>query len=266
MGAGPSQDEASQSQETRAEPSYQPQYKKETSMEAKPSETKLKKVEKPAEVRNQVRVHEKAADARLLSDAKAKKVAEVKLPHNCEAILRDADFPIDRSTGLKRSTTAIASWCLQRIYQSLGGKIQVTGAGLPYMKQVSMSDVWVDVAELLNVCWLEIYGRFDTKMLSPGILYEVVFVIKLKDPAYGWAAPVTVSLVLPNGCKQERKEKLQTKLREQWIEIPVGEFITSPENVGEIQIGMYEYDGGEWKRGLVIKGITIRPKLKLALE
>jgi len=116
------------------------------------------------------------------------------------------------------------------------------------------------VAELLDVCWLEIYGKFNTKMLSPGILYEVVFVIKLKDPAYGWGVPVNVSLVLPNGYKQERKEKLQTKPREQWIEVPVGELITSPENVGEIQFGMHEYDGGEWKRGLVIKGIAIRPK------
>lgn len=122
------------------------------------------------------------------------------------------------------------------------------------------SDVTVDVAELLDVCWLEIYGKFNTKMLSPGILYEVVFVIKLKDPAYGWGLPVNVSLVLPNGYKQERKENLQTKPREQWIEVPVGEFITSPENVGEIQFGMHEYDGGEWKRGLVIKGIAIRPK------
>jgi len=122
------------------------------------------------------------------------------------------------------------------------------------------SDVTVDVAELLDVCWLEIYGKFNTKMLSPGILYEVVFVIKLKDPAYGWGVPVNVSLVLPNGYKQERKEKLQTKPREQWIEVPVGEFITSPENVGEIQFGMHEYDGGAWKRGLVIKGIAIRPK------
>ena len=121
-------------------------------------------------------------------------------------------------------------------------------------------DVSVDVAELLDVCWLEIYGKFNTKMLSPGILYEVVFVVKLKDPAYGWAVPVNVSLLLPNGYKHEHKEKLQTKPRERWIEVRVYEYITSPENVGEIQIGMNEYDGGEWKRGLVIKGISIRPK------
>lgn len=131
---------------------------------------------------------------------------------------------------------------------------------VPNQKFSFGSDVSVEVAQLLNVCWLEIFGKFNTKMLSPGILYEVVFVIKLADPAYGWEVPVNVSLVLPNACKQEHKEKLQTKLREQWIEIPVGEFITSQENIGEIQIGMYEYDGGEWKRGLIIKGIAIRPK------
>lgn len=121
------------------------------------------------------------------------------------------------------------------------------------------SDVFVDVAELLDVCWLEVHGKFDTTKLSPGILYEVTFVVMLKDPAYGWEVPVNFRLILPNGIKHEHKENLVTKPRAQWIEIPVGEFKTSPENVGEIEVSMYEY-GGKWKRGLVIKGIAIRPK------
>lgn len=279
MGAGSSHDEASESQQTGGEPSRtRPQYNEETSTEAKQSETKLKTVEKAPEAKPLVIRQEKAADVKPLYDATAKTVKEVKLPHNCEAILRDADSPVDRSsvdklydqlsTGVflnqKRKKYWVEKKCYSNCFMLFAKDLSITwGGDARYWKWPSIcesGDVTVDVAELLDVCWLEIYGKFNTKMLSPGILYEVVFVIKLKDPAYGWGVPVNVSLVLPNGYKQERKEKLQTKPREQWIEVPVGEFITSPENVGEIQFGMHEYDGGAWKRGLVIKGIAIRPK------
>ena len=118
----------------------------------------------------------------------------------------------------------------------------------------------VDVAELLNVCWLEVGGKFETKKLSPGTLYEVAFEIMLKDPAYEWEVPVNIRLTLPNGNKQEHKENLMKKPRGEWLEIPIGEFVTSPENTGEIEFLIYEYEGGKWKRGLVIKGVAIRPK------
>ncbi|GLT63049.1 hypothetical protein SLA2020_356430 [Shorea laevis] len=81
-----------------------------------------------------------------------------------------------------------------------------------------------------------------------------------EDPAYGWEDPVNVRLILPDRNKQERKENLMKKPRGEWIEIPVGEFVASPEMAGEIEFSIYEY-GGKWKRGLVIKGVAIRPKV-----
>lgn len=123
------------------------------------------------------------------------------------------------------------------------------------------SDKSVAVAELLNVCWLDIHGKFDTANLSPEIMYEVVFVLKLKDPAYGWEVPVNVRLTLPDGSKQQQKVKLMDKPRGQWIEIPAGELKTSADqNVGEMEVSLYEYDGGKWKTGLMVKGVVIRPK------
>ncbi|CAI0378828.1 unnamed protein product, partial [Linum tenue] len=122
-------------------------------------------------------------------------------------------------------------------------------------------DVTVEAAELLAVCWLEVHGNFDTTKLSPGTLYEVIFVIMLKDSAAGWEVPVNFRLTLPNRVKQEHKENLMTKPRLQWIEIPVGEFRTSPENIGgNMEISMFEYEGGTWKKGLILKEVTIRPK------
>lgn len=116
------------------------------------------------------------------------------------------------------------------------------------------------MAELKKVCWLEVRGKFDTRKLSPGILYEVSFLVMLKDPAQGWEVPVNVRLDLPGDKKQERQESLVEKLRVSWIEIPVGQFVASAQDVGEMEFSMYEYEGGIWKQGLVIKGVAIKPK------
>ncbi|EXC24756.1 hypothetical protein L484_018470 [Morus notabilis] len=122
------------------------------------------------------------------------------------------------------------------------------------------SEESIETAELVNVCWLEVHGKFDTKKLSPASLYEVTFVVMLKCTAHGWKIPVNVALNLPDGSKQERKVSMLQQPKEQWMEIPVGEFRTSPEMLGEIQVSMYEFDGGKWKGGLIIKGVKIQPK------
>lgn len=104
------------------------------------------------------------------------------------------------------------------------------------------------------------HGRFEIENLSPGRLYEVVFVVMLKDPAYGWEVPVKMRLTLPDGSRQEHKEILLEKPRGRWIEIPAGEIKSSAEKTGEMEFSLYEYDGGVWKRGLLIKGVKIQPK------
>lgn len=123
--------------------------------------------------------------------------------------------------------------------------------------------VFVDVAELLNVCWLEVHGKFEASMLSPGVLYEFVFEVMLRDPAYGWEVPVNLRLTLPDGSKQEHKENLMEKPRGRWIEIVIGEFMASQDKCGEIECSLYEYQGGKWKKGLLVKGVAIRPKTSI---
>lgn len=115
-------------------------------------------------------------------------------------------------------------------------------------------------AELLNVCWLEVHGKFNTINLTPLSLYQVVFVVMLKDPAYGWELPVNLRIIQADGSRQEHKVNMMEKPRGKWIEIPAGEFKTLPENNGDMEFSMYEYEGGMWKRGLVIKGVLIIPK------
>ncbi|KAK3430346.1 hypothetical protein EUGRSUZ_E01887 [Eucalyptus grandis] len=118
------------------------------------------------------------------------------------------------------------------------------------------------MAELLNVCWLDVHGRFYVSKLSLGTIYEVAFVILMRPSGDGWQIPVNIRLTLPDGTKQEHKENLMEKPRGDWIEIKAGELSTSKHKEGEMEVSMFEH-GGHWKRGLVVKGVLIRPKNRI---
>ncbi|KAI4365257.1 hypothetical protein MLD38_021256 [Melastoma candidum] len=131
-----------------------------------------------------------------------------------------------------------------------------------YLKDAPREDL-IEVAELVNVCWLEANVRFDTLALSPQTTYRVVLVVMIRANGYGWHVPVNFKLVLPDGSCQEHQEMLDEKPREQWFEILVGEIRTTGEDTmtsGKMEISMYEIKGGNWKSGMVIKGVVIRPK------
>lgn len=111
------------------------------------------------------------------------------------------------------------------------------------------------------VAWLEVVGNFEMENLTPNSSYEVVFVVKLVDPAQGWEVPVNFKLVLPTEETKEQQENMNLLGRNRWVEILVGEFRTSPEyNSGKMEFSMYEVKGGLWKSGLILKGVAIRPK------
>uniref|UniRef100_A0A1J3J115 Uncharacterized protein PHLOEM PROTEIN 2-LIKE A4 n=2 Tax=Noccaea caerulescens TaxID=107243 RepID=A0A1J3J115_NOCCA len=120
----------------------------------------------------------------------------------------------------------------------------------------------VEAAVLKKVCWLDVNGKFDTRVLTPGTKYEVVYVVKLEDTASGWETPVNLKLTLPSNMEtpQERSVSLKPHIGKWWVEIPAGEFTTTLENAGEISFSMYETASNWWKGGLFVKGVEIRPK------
>ncbi|XP_010445824.1 PREDICTED: uncharacterized protein PHLOEM PROTEIN 2-LIKE A4-like [Camelina sativa] len=124
----------------------------------------------------------------------------------------------------------------------------------------------VEAALLDQVCWLDVSGKFDTKDLSLGITYEVIFVVKLEDEAYGWDwAPVKLKLVVPSGSEipQEQSVSFVEHIGKQWLDISAGEFIMSKESVGEISFSLYEHEANMWRSGLMVKGVVIRFKHQL---
>ena len=121
----------------------------------------------------------------------------------------------------------------------------------------------IEVAVLLGVCWLEIKGEIRSIDLSPGTVYEVVFVVMMLNVDWCecnmWNYSVTLTLILPHSKKVTRHENLKQKPIGKWFEIQVGEFKMTPENVGEISFQLGEFSS-DWKCGAVLKCAIIRPK------
>lgn len=201
----------------------------------------------------------------------------IKLPHRYQEILKDADTALDKSSphkllhqlhhGVFLNQKKKKYWVnrnSKNCFMLFASELSITwGQDTNYWRWISInesSDEAVTAAELLNVCWLEVHARLDTANLTPNTMYEVLFVVMFKDPAYGWEVPVNLRLTLPDKTRKERKATMNERPRGQWIEIYVGEFKTSHENAGDLEMSLYEYQGGDWKRGLIIKGVIVRSK------
>ncbi|XP_042519708.1 uncharacterized protein LOC122093428 [Macadamia integrifolia] len=203
---------------------------------------------------------------------------EQKVPHNYDAIIRDADSLVDETSleklydilhsgvflNQKRKKYWVEAKSGYNCFMLFARALSITWSDdkrywhWPYRQETN--DVLVDVAELLKVCRLEVHGNFDITNFTPGVMYEIAFVVMLREPICGWEAPVNLLFTLPDGEKQERKVCLVSKPRGQWFEILVGKFRASPEKAGDIQFSLFELEGGQWKKGLVIKGVIIRPR------
>uniref|UniRef100_A0A1D1YYU8 Protein PHLOEM PROTEIN 2-LIKE A1 n=1 Tax=Anthurium amnicola TaxID=1678845 RepID=A0A1D1YYU8_9ARAE len=117
----------------------------------------------------------------------------------------------------------------------------------------------VEVARLLKVVWLEIDGKFDISYLTPGATYQLSFlVLMIDDPSNGWDVPVNLSLTVPTGNKQTCQVEMKDKPKEQWLELVVGEFKTTTSSKGDIEFSLYQNQ--DWKSGLIVKGVSFRPK------
>ncbi|KAH9734419.1 F-box protein [Citrus sinensis] len=162
-----------------------------------------------------------------------------------------------------------------------------------YWRWISIPEArFPEVAELIRVCWLEIRGKISTRSLSPGTLYTAYLVYKLTAGSYGFEyQPVSVSVGLVNGETQTQTVYLHEERglrqgyhgllnrsssqastpkenvcyfpkerKDEWLEIELGDFFNEEDEHGELEMSVLELKG-HWKRGLVIQGIDIRPKL-----
>ncbi|CAL9155023.1 unnamed protein product, partial [Musa hybrid cultivar] len=153
---------------------------------------------------------------------------------------------------------------------------------------IEMADQWT-VAELTSVCWLEIRGKIESRMLSRKTAYAAYLIYDTANYAFGLNYPsqeasvkVGVHSSLKLVCLQPtdmlsrrhaqrasalcyRKEAEEVDgapqaRNDDWMELELGEFYIDEGDDGEVNIRLLEVKGGHWKRGLIIEGIEIRPK------
>eukprot|EP00252_Welwitschia_mirabilis_P002294 TRINITY_DN12207_c0_g2_i1.p1 TRINITY_DN12207_c0_g2~~TRINITY_DN12207_c0_g2_i1.p1 ORF type:complete len:309 (-),score=33.31 TRINITY_DN12207_c0_g2_i1:21-863(-) len=139
-------------------------------------------------------------------------------------------------------------------------------------------------AVLKDVCWLDIQGRVDCKLLSANTTYNVSFMIQFKERSYGWnRVPVKLTVRLPDGDVMESDILLDESGPERngspmmltplpctqdgWFSLIAGEFTVEADWLEDnfvlpkyVEFSMSEWDSGRWKSGLVLDGARIEPK------
>ncbi|CAH8289507.1 unnamed protein product [Eruca vesicaria subsp. sativa] len=123
----------------------------------------------------------------------------------------------------------------------------------------------VEVLKMVKIHWLHIKGTFETTDLTPGTKYEAVFLVKLEDNAIGWEKPVTLKLKVEqhdgSDSRVDRNENLKDYIGQNWVDILAGVFVVPPRNkpADTITVTMYQYETNDKKKGLLVKGVAIRP-------
>ncbi|KAJ4754853.1 Phloem protein 2 [Rhynchospora pubera] len=119
-------------------------------------------------------------------------------------------------------------------------------------------------AELLQVCWLEVNGSIDLRLLKPNTDYTLHFNLFLKPDAFGWnESPVYFMVkVGKNGKPTWRSAYLRQDSQGNTFLAPNGKnplkFRFDRQNMHEKLIfGLYEVWRGRWKGGLIIEDVVI---------
>ncbi|VVB07974.1 unnamed protein product [Arabis nemorensis] len=122
----------------------------------------------------------------------------------------------------------------------------------------SPSEEAIKVAKMRECYYLEVKGTFDTKNLTSGTRYEVVFVVKIEDTMSIWDDPAKVQLMVPEKELQERELQFVDLTKNEWVEIQAGVFDAQPHKA-QMEFYLYQHDSKKKKTGLVVKGAIIRP-------
>ncbi|XP_004302126.1 PREDICTED: putative F-box protein PP2-B12 [Fragaria vesca subsp. vesca] len=163
---------------------------------------------------------------------------------------------------------SLDKWSGKKCYMISARELGIAWGNTPmYWRWISDPESrFAEVAELLDVCWLEIHGKLETRLLSPSTMYKGYLVFKFTAQPSGFVdleAEVTMGLdSLEGGEIINRTEFLHSGVRSDgWLEIEMGEFYC----VGGSEDGMLKMrclanGAGHWKRGLIVQGIEVRPK------
>jgi hypothetical protein len=173
------------------------------------------------------------------------------------------NFRLSRSTGKK-------------CYMLCARQLQIAWKDAPtYWKWTSLPESrFAEVAELLSVCWLDICGTVPAQLLSPNTNYAAYLVFKLSDDHYGLDCSSKALVKCVGESTTESEGKISTVYvvppthwrdgrrtrADGWMEIELGEHYIAEGDDDNVQCGLFETESLNWKGGLIVEGIELRPK------
>nr|GMC61440.1 putative late blight resistance protein homolog R1B-17 [Ipomoea batatas] len=152
-----------------------------------------------------------------------------------------------------------------------------------YIPHVDNSEYWSwtrdsghKVAVLLGVCWLDIRGKLDTRRLHKITSYSVYLIFKFKwKPQRLDTAFTSVRYIKDKiNCSENRRcqvflakrrsskdpGQFPNRRHDGWKEIKLGDFYVSSRNEDdELEMRLWSTENVQWKSGLIVKGIEVRP-------
>ncbi|KAL3507370.1 hypothetical protein ACH5RR_032752 [Cinchona calisaya] len=251
----------------------------------------------------------------LPSDYKETLSKSVSSPLNC-ATKKELYFHLCHSPILINDAT-LSFWLSKssgkKCYMICARELSIAWKDAPrYWSWTSLPESrFSEVAELLEVCWLDIRGKMQTKMLSLNTIYSVYLVCKTTENSYGLETVVKASVGFTGGSRaststssrgtsdlvEREGDSIYLKIptyvhdlrhgwrrpmlrprrvlrprpehqidgrvprqrNDGWMEIFLGEFFNN-EGDGEIEMQVSETKILNWKSGLIVEGIELRPK------
>ncbi|XP_078152713.1 F-box protein At2g02240-like isoform X1 [Carex rostrata] len=158
------------------------------------------------------------------------------------------------------------------------------GRDLRYWNWISLPNSrFIECAELKEVCWLELGGRIDSRILTPNTAYAAYLIFKLADNAWGLDNLIQTTKItlfgdivsehsvcvcprrvrrLPGGGIEEMGDdvRLPRERQDGWLEVEWGDFDSGEGIDGEVDMSFLGVQGGNWKNGLIVEGIEVRLK------
>ena len=146
---------------------------------------------------------------------------------------------------------------------------------------------FLEVANLREGWWLDIRGNIETHFLSPKTAYVAYLVFKVAEREYGlknlptkaWVRVVGERAGDGDWDEEETTSSVYLKFRPRrrvsraaqngvlpqwredgWMEVELGEFFNDGGENGEVRMRLMETEQLNWKSGLVVEGIELRPK------
>jgi len=165
-----------------------------------------------------------------------------------------------------------------------------------YWKWISLPQSrFSEVAELVRVCWFSIIGKIEARLLSPQTTYVAYLVFNLRGSCTGFAslplkayARFVVEIGDGDGDEDEDEDAIHNivyltlqpfgpcysvpdgrppqQRMDDWMEIELGEFFNGRGDTGEVEIRLMEIDRLNWKSGIIIEGIELRPKVDSSIK